>query len=179
MALLTNLRSILDFPLKDFPKDLGRSKDLYELRVTSARTDGYFLLKCHPSDYFESSLVLNDTSNGLYMLGCIIASESIHRPGAIYYDVYIHGGSLNACAFCTNPEELAAMLRELDARGMEYVFTDNEVWGEIAEDDENPFDQIFVEFPEDPRFASMIEGEMMDKDDYLAAANRLEGYFEQ
>lgn len=178
MALLTRIKSILDFPLRDFPLEMGRSRDLYELRATTERRHGYFLLKCDPADYFESSLPLSGQSIGMYMLGCIVASESKHRPGAIYYDVYVHGGSLNASAFCTTPEELVAMLRELDARGMEYVFTDNEVWGEIAEDEEQPFDQVFVEFPEDPRFISMIDGEMMDTDEYRAGVTgRLEEYF--
>lgn len=178
MALLTRIKSILDFPLMDFPLEMGRSKDLYELRATAVRADGYFLLKCDPADYFESSMPLTGQSVGMYMLGSIVASESRRGNGDIYYDVYVHGGSLNASAFCTSAEELVTMLRQLDARGMEYVFTDNEVWGEIAEDEDHPFDHVFVEFPADPRFISMLDGVMMDTEDYRAGVEgRLEEYF--
>lgn len=155
MALLTRIKSLLDFPLKNFPQVKGRNDDLYALRATCTRGEGYFLLKCDTGDYFESSLPLMLEDAGAYMLGRIVPSESIHRPGALYYDVYIHGGSMDCAAFCTNPEELAEMLRELDKRGMEYVFTDNEAWG-ITADNERPFDQIFVEFPTDLRFAIMF-----------------------
>lgn len=180
MALLTRVKSILDFPMMDFPKEMGRSKDLYELRATAVRADGYFLLKCDPADYFESSMPLSGQSIGMYMLGIIVATEAKMRPGKIYYDVYIHGGSLDASAFCTSEKELADMLRELDKRGMEYVFTDNEVWGEISEEEDSPFDQVFVEFPSDPRFLSMIDGVMMDTEEYHAGVSkRLEEYFEE
>lgn len=155
MTQLTRIKSILDFPLKNFPQVKGRYDDLYDLRATCTRDEGFFLMKLDNGDYFESSLPLMMDSAGPHMLGRIMASESKHRPGAIYYDVYIHGGAMDASAFFTNPKELVDALRELDKRGMEYVFTDNEVWG-LCDDSERPFDEIFTEFPTDIRFAIMF-----------------------
>lgn len=178
MTSLTRIKSILDFPLRSFPQFTGRYNDLYELRATCTRAEGYFLLKLDGGDHFESSFPLMLDDAGAYMLGQIIATESKHRPGAIYYDVYIHGGSLDASAFCVNPKELADMLRELDTRGMEYVFVENEVWG-LTGGDERPFDEVFVEFPSDLRFAIMFGEDVGSDDSDNKSLKRLEEYFEE
>lgn len=175
MALLTRIKSILDFPLKSFPQVKGRYDDLYALRASCTRSEGFFLLKLDAGDHFESSLPLMMEDTGAYMLGRIVASEAKHRPGAIYYDVYIHGGSLDASAFFTNPQELVDALKELDKRGMEYVFTENEVWGD--ESDDKVFDDVFVEFPTDMRFAIMFTSSSMEEEDNKSL-KRLEEYFE-
>lgn len=155
MALLTRVKSLLDFPLKNFPQSRGRYDELYDLRATCTRAEGYFLVKCDIGDYFESAFPLMMEDSGSYMLGQILASESKTRPDAMYYDVYIHGGSLDATAFCVTPEELVALMRELDTRGMEFVFSENEVWS-LCEDEDHPFDTCFTEFPTDLRFAIMF-----------------------
>lgn len=178
MTQLTRIKSILDFPLKNFPLYKGRNDDLYELRATCTRAEGYFLLKLDSGDHFESSFPLMLDHAGAYMLGQIVASEAKHRPGAVYYDVYIHGGSLDASAFCVNPKELVDMLRELDTRGMEYVFAENEVWG-LTGGDERPFDEVFVEFPSDLRFAIMFGEDIHSlDDDQESVIKRMEEFLE-
>lgn len=174
MAKLTRIKSLLEFPLKNFPQAKGRHDELYDLRSGCTLAEGYFLLKLEQGDYFESSFPLMGEDSGSYMLGQIIASEAKHRPGVMYYDVYIHGGSMDASAFCTNPEELAEMLRELDKRGMEYVFAENEVWG-LCDEFECPFEYIFTDLKTDLRFAIMF-GENMFDDLDNKSLQRLEEY---
>lgn len=149
----TRVKSLIDFPLKDFPQSKGRNDDLYELRAKCVRSDGYFLMKCDVGDHFESSFPLMMTSQGAYMLGQIIPTISKALPERIYYDVFIHGGATDAVAFCTSAPQLANVMKVLEARGMEYVFTDNEIW-EATE--ELPFDEIFTQFPSDVRFSVMF-----------------------
>lgn len=176
MTSFTRIKSILDFPLKNFPQCKGRHDDLYDLRSKCTRSEGFFLMKLDSGDYFESSFPLMLESTGAYMLCRIVASEAKHRPGAIYYDVYIHGGSMDASAFFTSPQELAEGLRTLEQRGMEYVFTENEVWG-LCDETERPFDEIFCEFKTDIRFAIMFADDQSQIDDVQnKTLQRLEEY---
>ena len=115
-------------------------------------------------------------STGAYMVGRVVASEAKHRPGVTYYDIYIHGGSIDASAFFTSPKELVDALRQLEERGMEYVFTENEVWG-ICDDSERPFDEVFSEFPTDVRFAIMFSTDQLNQEDTQnKTLKRLEDY---
>ena len=168
------MKPLLDVPLKNFPQASGRFDDLYELRAGVVRKDGFFVLKCDPGDHFVSSFPLMMENTGAYMVGRILASRSKHMPDRIYYDVYIHGGSLDISCFCTSPEELLGVINNLEERGMEYVFVENESWG-ICDDDTKPFDELFTEFPSDPRFAMIFGDGMFDE----SSEKRLGEYFEQ
>lgn len=152
MTSFTTVRPILDFPLNDFPNVPGRYGDLYDLRGTCTHSDGFFLVKCDAGDHIEASFPLMGGNAGSYLLGQIIPCKSRSIPDKVYYEVFIHGGMVEATRFCETASELAEVLRLLEQRGPEYILGDPS-W-EATED--SPFDTLFSEFPNDLRFVLLF-----------------------
>jgi len=148
-----NIKPILNFPLACFPNPGGRGGELYELRVRAVRTDGWFMVKCDAEHTFAGSFPLQGDHEGEYMLGRIQQSPSVVSKDVIRYEVFIHGGSKDATAFCQDEEELLAVIDRLDRRGMAFVIDGSAYW-EATQD--IPFENYFTDFPQDITFEMLF-----------------------
>lgn len=152
MNKFVTIRPLLDFPLNNFPNVPGRYGELYDIRGTASHKDGYFLILCDKEDHLEASFPLMGSNAGAYLLGRIVQCPSRSLQGKMYYEIFIHGGVVDATRFCETAEELADTLRKVEAEGQSYLLGSDD-W-EATE--ASPFDDIFTEFPNDLRFVLLF-----------------------
>jgi len=149
-----NVKPLTNIPLACFKAmGLSRDRDMYELRLGARLNDGYFMIKLKADESCAASFTLDGDHQGSYLLGIILPSPSKADITKIYYEVFIHGGSRDATAFCRSSRELLNVLEGLEANGTDNLFGASEIW-EASLD--HPFQLDFVEFPQDLRFEMLF-----------------------
>jgi hypothetical protein len=149
-----NVKPLTNVPLACFKAmGLSRDRDLYELRLGAVRNDGYFLVKLREDESSVSAFTLEGDHAGSYFIGQIQPSPSAVDPNRVYHELFIHGGSRDATAFCKHPSEIMNLLKGLELNGTDSLFGLSEYW-EASLD--HPFQEKFVEHPQDLRFEMLF-----------------------
>lgn len=148
------VKPLTSIPLACFKAlGLSRDRDMYELRLEATLKDGFFLLKLEEDETCMASFTIEGAHAGQYLLGRILPSPSAVKPGVVYHEIFIHGGSRDATAFCRSPQELLYALESLEEKGTESLFGATDLW-EASLD--HPFTTYFVEHPQDLRFEMLF-----------------------
>lgn len=159
------VRPLTNIPLACFkPAGLGRDRDMYELRVGATLKEGFFMVKLEEEEVCMASFNLDGDHAGQYLLGQIVPSPSTVKQGVIYYEIFVHGGSRDATAFCRSPQELLYALESLESKGTESLFGATDLW-EASLD--HPFTSYFVEHPQDLRFEMLYGSNSLTGDDHF------------
>lgn len=160
-----NVKPLTNIPLTCFKAmGMSRDRDLYEHRLGVTRHDGYFLLKLKADESCAASFTLNGDHLGSYLLGQLMPSPSAVHPDITYYELFIHGGSRDATAFCRTPQEVLKVLTGLEKDGTDSLFGVSDYW-EASLD--QPFKQLFVEHPQDLRFEMLFGFNSLSGDDHF------------
>lgn len=134
---------LVDFDQGCFNEGTPRDQALANIRRTSVREDGFFIVELTDKDEFSAAYTLNSTLPFRGLLGRIYQEISPFKQGetTIYrtrQTIALYTGAHSIEQYCRTTRDLVYIIEELGIMGLESIFDINSGWYMC---DEDPFEK--------------------------------------